>query len=139
MITKNYDSFPKFARIKNKFFRLLDKGELIKPTDVWSLSKGFKTESDLSKESISVINCPYVGSHPLYREIASVDLGDLKALVTLLMCSDPWPVIDDSGNSESENEVRVKDFVNRLCLKQGFTDWFDAYHVLTATNCTKED
>lgn len=49
----------------------------------------------------------------------------LRALLDLLMCSDPWPVVPENGSQRlliayADDEAR----------KRGFTDWVGAYHRL---------
>lgn len=49
-----------------------------------------------------------------------MDSFEFRALLDLLMCSDPYPA--DAG------EDTIKFFANRISLDYGFSDWIDAYH-----------
>jgi hypothetical protein len=46
---------------------------------------------------------------------------ELKALVTLMMVSDPWPIDEDSRDL-------LVNFAEEQALKLGYTDFIDAYH-----------
>ena len=48
---------------------------------------------------------------------------EYRALLDLMMCSDPWPV------SDSENQDIIKRFAKREARKRGFDSWVAAYHV----------
>jgi hypothetical protein len=48
----------------------------------------------------------------------------LKAFVTLMMCSDPWPV-DEPGN-----QAIIEKFADEESQKHNFRDWIEAYHAL---------
>ena len=55
-----------------------------------------------------------------------MDSMEFRAFLDWLMCSDPWPVIDDDGNERGHDAiVRV---ANRYAIDWGFTDWVTAYH-----------
>ncbi|MEE8289728.1 MAG: hypothetical protein V3R25_09990 [Nitrosomonadaceae bacterium] len=51
--------------------------------------------------------------------------SDLRALMDLSMCSDPWPVEDAGVNQET-----IVDILNREAENRGYTDWIQAYHHL---------
>ena len=55
-----------------------------------------------------------------------MDSMELRSLLNLIMCCDPWPC-EDSGN-----EGDVKFFANRMSVEAGYEDWVDAYHHLVA-------
>ncbi len=44
------------------------------------------------------------------------------SLMTLMMCSDPWPT------SSQTDYVRLNRFLNRESIRRGYADWVDAYH-----------
>ncbi len=46
-----------------------------------------------------------------------------RALLDMVMCSDPWP-IEDGGN----NQELVTDLLEREATNRGFSDWITAYH-----------
>ncbi len=52
-----------------------------------------------------------------------VDDYDYRAILDLVMCSDPWPV--DGGNQE-----KILVMIDRMGKARGFTDWVEAYHKL---------
>ena len=47
-----------------------------------------------------------------------------RAFLDLLMCSDPWPVLEDF----TETQTLVKQFANKESVRRGYVDWVDAYH-----------
>ena len=47
-----------------------------------------------------------------------------RALLDLMMCSDPWPVTGD----DTENQVLVTELANTEAVKRGYENWVDAYH-----------
>lgn len=47
-----------------------------------------------------------------------------RALLDLMMCSDPWPV----GRDGVWNERVVKDLLDEESRKRGYADWVGAYH-----------
>jgi len=47
-------------------------------------------------------------------------------ILTLIMCSDPWPVDDPLTNQGS-----IKAWANKKAKELGYTDWIDAYHKLS--------
>jgi hypothetical protein len=49
----------------------------------------------------------------------------LRAFLTLLMCSDPWPV-----EGEPENQKLIESWADLEAEKHGFKDWIEAYHKL---------
>lgn len=44
-----------------------------------------------------------------------------RALLDLIMCSDPWPV-------EGENQQIIESMANEEAKRRGFDTWVDAYH-----------
>ena len=52
-----------------------------------------------------------------------MDTITLKAFLTLLMCSDPWPV-----NNDQDNQITLERFADSESRRHGFTDWIEAYH-----------
>lgn len=50
----------------------------------------------------------------------------LRAFLILLMCSDPWPV----ENESQEHQKILTDFADEESQRHGYTDWIEAYHVL---------
>ena len=57
----------------------------------------------------------------LIHEVERLNANDdeLKALLDWRMCSDPFPCVGMQV---------VDEFLNRLAVSAGFTDWIDAYH-----------
>ncbi len=53
-----------------------------------------------------------------------MNLEELKAFLTLLMCSDPWPVPENYGND------LLQKFADSESQRHGFRDWIEAYHKL---------
>ncbi len=51
--------------------------------------------------------------------------NEFKAFMTLLMCSDPWPVPDQG---EGDGEAVLKELAEQEAVKRGYTDWISAYH-----------
>ncbi len=49
---------------------------------------------------------------------------ELRALLDLLMCIDPWPVPD------KHNQGIVESIANQESIKRGYSSWIDAYHML---------
>lgn len=49
-----------------------------------------------------------------------MDSFEYRALLDLLMCSDPYPV--------ENGEDAVKGYADRQAVERGFSDWIDAYH-----------
>ena len=47
--------------------------------------------------------------------------NEFRALLVLIMCSDPWPVDD-------RNQELIEAMANREAIERGFTGWVDAYH-----------
>ena len=50
-------------------------------------------------------------------------IKELKAMTSLLMCSDPWPC-------EKHELETIENMVNAASVNLGYTDWVDAYHLL---------
>ncbi len=46
-----------------------------------------------------------------------------RALLDLIMCSDPWPVADSGENQET-----IIPMANGEAKSRGFDCWVDAYH-----------
>jgi len=46
-----------------------------------------------------------------------------KEFLSLLMCSDPWPV----GHRRDSQRVLIN-FANNEAIKRGYIDWVVAYH-----------
>jgi hypothetical protein len=59
-----------------------------------------------------------------------MDPFELKALVNLLMVSDPWPL---TGRLGPEQEKLLKHFADVESRKRSYKDWVDAYHGLSWT------
>lgn len=55
---------------------------------------------------------------------------DFRALLDLVMCADPWPVIYDTYMSDQavDNEAIIKDMLLLESVKRNYTNWVDAYH-----------
>ena len=51
----------------------------------------------------------------------------LKSLLILLMCADPWPV---PGPDSKPTEEILKRWADEESQRHDFVDWFDAYHHL---------
>jgi len=51
--------------------------------------------------------------------------AELRALTVLLMCSDPWPVID---LGEGDGMAELTALADREARRAGFSDWLDAFH-----------
>jgi len=49
---------------------------------------------------------------------------ELKAFLTLLMCSNPWPVPRNEGND------LLQKFADAESQKYGYSYWIEAYHKL---------
>lgn len=47
---------------------------------------------------------------------------EFRALMNLLMCSDPWPT------ANWEDEEHLKGLANYEAAKRGFENWIIAYH-----------
>jgi len=54
----------------------------------------------------------------------------LEHLLTLIMCSDPWPVMDSEGKEVEANSEAVIAWADEESKRHGFKDWIDAYHEL---------
>lgn len=50
---------------------------------------------------------------------------EYRALLDLLMCSDPWPVDSDDHDWTHDEITRL---VDREALARGYADWVVAYH-----------
>jgi hypothetical protein len=46
--------------------------------------------------------------------------NQFKAILALLMCSDPWPI-------EGANQAIVEAWANEEAVRRGYLSWFDAY------------
>jgi hypothetical protein len=56
-----------------------------------------------------------------------------RALLDLVMCSDPWPV-------NAANQVIVWVWMDIESIRRGYTDWVDAYHHFRfVAKCDGED
>lgn len=48
-----------------------------------------------------------------------------RAFLDLMMCSDPWPVLDQ-GCGDGQPELNA--LADSEAAKRGFEDWIEAYH-----------
>ena len=48
-----------------------------------------------------------------------------RALLDLLMCSDPWPVGTERGDDGQETVIGL---VTEEAMRRGHRDWIEAYH-----------
>lgn len=48
--------------------------------------------------------------------------SEFRAFLDLLMCSDPWPVLLDSG------QIILENFANQEAKKRGYETWVVAFH-----------
>lgn len=46
---------------------------------------------------------------------------EFRALLDLLMCSDPYPC---------DGQTELAAFANRIAVQFGYSDWVEAYHML---------
>lgn len=53
----------------------------------------------------------------------SMNDKEYKAFLSLLMCSDPWPVEPDKGEQEL-----LKSYANQEVVERGYFDWIEALH-----------
>jgi hypothetical protein len=60
-----------------------------------------------------------------------VNKETFKEFLILLMCCDPWPVVDDGANSVTENECIIKEWADRQAQKYGYKNWLEAYQTLS--------
>lgn len=51
---------------------------------------------------------------------------EYRALLDLLVCSDPWPVEDDDGRSHE----LLNAFANKEAAERGYGSWIEAYHAI---------
>ncbi len=49
--------------------------------------------------------------------------ADYRALLDLIMCSDPWPV-------EGENQQIIEAMATEEAKRRGWDSWVDAYHYM---------
>lgn len=55
---------------------------------------------------------------------------EFTAMLTLFMCSDPWPVTaPDNGD---DGYLIIREFLNRESEQRGFNSWIEAYHKLVS-------
>lgn len=57
----------------------------------------------------------------------STTIEQFKEIVTLMMCSDPWPV-DEAGNQA--NQAIVDEWADAEAIRHGYANWLDAYLAL---------
>lgn len=53
-----------------------------------------------------------------------MDTETFGSLLTLLMCSDPWPT------SSPEDEKLLEEYADAEAQRYGYTDWIEAFHAL---------
>ncbi len=51
----------------------------------------------------------------------------LRALLNLFMCSDPWPASDD-------DIAVIEALITTEVAKRGFPDWIEAYHSMAVND-----
>jgi hypothetical protein len=51
---------------------------------------------------------------------------EFRALLTLMMCSDPWPIPPDTNGYDGHGTLL--DFIDRESNLRGYDDWIEAYH-----------
>lgn len=59
-----------------------------------------------------------------------IDDKTFRAMLALMMDSDPWPVHDSGASHEI-----MTTFVDSEAIKRGYSDWVDAYHDLFPGPC----
>jgi len=52
---------------------------------------------------------------------------EFRALLTLVMCCDPWPV-DERIARDLGNQDTILNLLNKEARKRGFDNWVEAYH-----------
>jgi len=65
------------------------------------------------------------GSFLMTKRIECPQDYEFKAILELMMCSDPFPL---EGGSNGSKYLYVTGYLNYISEQMGYKDWIDAYH-----------
>lgn len=63
--------------------------------------------------------------NPASGEVSLLTGNEFRALLDLVMCSDPWPI---KGMAGAAAQTTLKELLNREAKRRGCISWVEAYH-----------
>lgn len=76
---------------------------------------------DLAKNALDRV--PEMPCTPAPRVTGQLGDTEFRALLDLMMCSDPWPIPDGEGQRQV-----LEQLLNQESRRRGYTHWTEAYH-----------